>query len=358
MRRIVWLLAIGLLGSAALPPTTAFAAFGAIAEVPASSFYSPYGGPATVTFTFDPGDAATIFTVRLHEPGQAAIKKRDYLVDPATQTSPHAVAFSWKALAVSKPTDYVVDVRRQVGGPVLSSAPFTVLPRLVSDLSARPSPFYPLLQDGYKDVTRVDFALAADTSDTTVHVFADDTYGRCCGPEVRTEDLGALAKGSHTWTWDGKRDDSSFVAKGTFYVRFSATDTDDVSATSKALPVEVSKGWIRLTATKKKVGSAYARTGDFQVTEIGGSCFVTRNTTAKTVSVLCANANISVFWHWKLAPGERIESQWFKIDGGYYGCHKKTGHTKTESFLRLLAPPTSDCTVITAKITYSYPVQA
>ena len=48
----------------------------------------------------------------------------------------------------------------------------------------------------------------------------------------------------------------------------------------------------------------------------------------------------------------------FQIDGGLYGCHKRVSHTSTRSTLRVTSPPTSTCTIIEARITYSYPVQA
>jgi hypothetical protein len=346
-----------LLGASVLMAAPALASFGVIVQLPASAVYSPYGGPATVMFTFEAGDGSRIFTVRIREPGHGTIKEKDYFVDPATQTSPQSVSFSWGELSVAGPTDYVVDVRRQ-GGPVITSETFTLLPKLVSDLSAKPSPFYPLVQDGYKDTTRIDFALAADTVDTVVDVFRDDIYGRCCGAAIRTEDLGPLASGTHGWTWDGTEDDASYAPKGTYFARVEATDTNDVSMLSKAQKVEVTKGLIRRTATKRKQGSAYARAGDEHETARGGDCVVTRDHASNEAKIVCANAVISVFWKWGLGSGERIESVSFAIDGGIYGCHRKVDHTTTESVLRVHSPPTSTCSVITARIKYSYPVHA
>lgn len=345
------------LGAGVLMAYPALAAFGAVVQLPPGALYSPYGGPATVTFTFDTQDSAAIFTVRLRQPGHGTVKEKDYLVDPATQTSPHPVSFSWKGSSVTSPTDYVVDVRRQDGGPVITSETFTVLPRLVSELSAKPSPFYPLVQDGYKDVTRTRFSLAVDTVDTVVRVFKDDAYGRCCGTSIRRADLGPLAAGAHRWIWDGTKRDASAAPKGTYFVRVEATDADAVSAVSKAQKVEITGGLIRRTATKKKFGSAYARVADKQQTAIGGDCLVSRSIETHTADILCANAAISVYWKWKLRPGERLESASFVIDGGYYGCHLTKGHTKTGSILRVYSPPTSTCFVATAKISYSYPVR-
>lgn len=343
-----------LVGSLGIVP--AFATFGAIVQIPAGSIYSPFAGPATVTFTFAPGDPAEIFTVRLRRPGHGVMSKRNVLVDPAVDSSPLSVAFSWASLIVTTPTDHVVDVRRQGDDALITSETFTVLPKLVSELSATPSPFYPLVQDGYKDRTRIGFSLAADSTDTVAHVFRDDDFGRCCGSEISTESLGPLATGAHTWAWDGGADGVSIVPRGTYFAKVSATDTDGTSMTSRAQRVEVTRGVIRRTTTKQKRGSAFDRTTDEQPTALGGDCHVSRDREIHSVDVLCANAEISVVWRWFLQPGERIGSVSFSIDGGYYGCRFAKGHSKTSSYIRVTSPPTSTCGVVWARMRYSYPV--
>ena len=355
MRRGACLLVVVvLIGSLGAVPASA--AFGAVVQLPAGAVYSPYDGPVTVTFTFAPGDLPEIFTVRIRQPGHGAIKQKDYLVDPETDTSPHDVAFIWPNLSVTAPTEYVLDVRRQDDGTLITSESFTLLPRLVSDLSATPSPFYPLLQDGYKDRTRVGFSLAADSVDTVARVYQADDFGRCCGPEIRTENLGPLAIGSRAWTWDGTADDASTVPRGTYFAKVSATDIDGASMTSKAQRVEATRGLIRRTATKQKRGSAFDRTADEQPTARGGECLVSRDREIHSADIVCANAEISILWRWFLRPGERIESVSFSIDDGYYGCHRTKGHAKTRSYIRVVSPPTSTCGVLSATIRYSYPV--
>src|SRR4029077_12070383 len=170
------------------------AAYAAVVDLPSGAAYSPFAGPATVTFTFSPTDPSDVFRIRIRKAGhQAAIKEKDTLVDPANQTSPHVVSFAWKTLAATKATTYVVDVRPQSGGPIITSTSFTLLPALVAKVSASPSPFYPWVLDGFKDHAALEFALAADTADTVVHVFSANAYGRCCAAEIRTDDLGPLA---------------------------------------------------------------------------------------------------------------------------------------------------------------------
>ncbi len=346
-----------LLGMSVLVAPPAQASFGALVELPGGKIYSPFGGPATVTFTFDGGDSASVFTVRLRKVGGGTIKEKDYLVDPSSDTSPHQVAFSWPNITVEKPTDYIVSVHAQSGGAAITSEGFTLLPKLVSELSANPTPFYPLIRDGYKDETRVGFSLAAYTSETVARVFRPDAYGRCCGGKIRQDELGPLAKGSQRWVWNGKKDDGSTVAKGTYFIKIEATDKGAVTRESGALKVEVTKGWIRVTGTRKKVGSAYSRTANEQQTALGGDCLVSRDTTAKTANILCANAAISIIWKWALEQGERIESVSFVLDEGIYGCHRTVSHSGDESIMRVTSPPTSTCTVFEARMKYSYPVQ-
>lgn len=340
-----------------LSAPAASAGFGAVVELPAAALYSPFGGPATVTFVFDGSDPAAVFTIRLRQPGHGTVREKDVLVDPAVDESPHAVPFSWPDLSVETATDYVIDVQPQVGGTAITSETFTLYPRLIDDPSANPSTFYPLIDDGYEDTTTIRFTLAVDTTATTVTVFRPDAQDRCCGAAIRTADLGPRAAGTRRWIWDGTRDDASLAPEGSYFVKVRATDPDDVSASSRTLRVEVATGTIRETATKRKVGSAYARAADEVETERGGDCSVTRDLEGRTARILCANAAISVFWKWRLEAGERIEEVRFAIDGRTYGCRASKGHTKTESYLRVTSPPTSTCTVTAAKITYSYPIR-
>ena len=358
MRRTASFLALLLLaGIVAAAPASA--AYGAVVQLPAGAAYSPFAGPATVTFTFSPTDPSEVFRIRIRQAGHpTAIKVKDYLIDPSTQTSPHNVSFGWKALTATNPTTYVVDVRRQTGGPIITSESFTLLPALVSKVSASPSTFYPLVVDGFRDHSTIGFSLAADTADTVVHVSSANAYGRCCATEVRADDLGPLAAGAHAWIWDGTDGVGGATPKGTYFVRISATDLSAASMTSAAQEVDLGKGLIRRTATKRKLGDAFARVADMRATASGGSCQADRVVASHISYLLCVNAEFSIYWTWGLKPKERIVSVRFAVSRGYYGCPWKRKHTTTRSFLTLYAPPTSECYVKAAAITYSYPFRA
>lgn len=358
MRTTASFLALLLLaGIVAAAPASA--TYGAIVQLPAGAAYSPFAGPATVTFTFSPTDPSAVFRIRIRQAGQQApIKEKDYLVDPATQTSPHDVSFAWKALSATKATTYVVDVRRQSGGPIITSESFTLLPALVSKVAASPSPFYPWILDGFKDHAAIGFSLAADTADTVVHVSSANAYGRCCATEIRTDDLGPLAAGAHAWVWDGSEGGGGRAPKGTYFVRISATDLSAVSMTSPAQRVDVGRGIVRRTATKQKLGNAFTGVPHQHATASGGSCVAERVVANHMTYVLCVNAEISIYWTWGLKAKDRIVSVHFAVRRGYYGCPWKRGHTTTRSFLSVHAPPTTECYIGAAKITYSYPYRA
>src|SRR4026207_2244549 len=103
-------LALGLL--APLPASAACA--DPMIEFPGGSpeFYSPFSGPATVTFTFLPPDNDATFEIRLRPQGGAAIRTKDVFIDPDSQSSPRVVQFSWPALSVGSTRTYQVAVYR------------------------------------------------------------------------------------------------------------------------------------------------------------------------------------------------------------------------------------------------------
>ena len=77
-----------------------------------SVFYSPFSGPATVTFTFDADTNDATFELRLRRVGGAVIRTREVFIDPDTMASPHPVSFSWPALSVGSAKTYQVAVYR------------------------------------------------------------------------------------------------------------------------------------------------------------------------------------------------------------------------------------------------------
>lgn len=75
------------------------------------------------------------------------------------------------------------------------------------------------LQDG--QAAEIDFKL--NNAATEAEVTITDSAGNV----VRTEELGSLAKGSHSWTWDGKSDLGNEVPDGTYSVEINAKNEDE-----------------------------------------------------------------------------------------------------------------------------------
>ena len=101
-----------------------------------SEFYSPFSGPATVTFTFDADSSDATFELRIRPLGGGAIHTKQVFIDPDTQSSPRDVSFSWPALSVTSSRTYQVAVYR--GGNLQGSPEsFLLRPALVSITGSR-----------------------------------------------------------------------------------------------------------------------------------------------------------------------------------------------------------------------------
>src|SRR3990170_2198909 len=75
-------------------------------------FYSPFGGPATITFAFTENSNNVTFNVRLRPAGKTAIFQKDVFVTPGDAPGVQVKNVSWPALTVNTGTEYVVAVYR------------------------------------------------------------------------------------------------------------------------------------------------------------------------------------------------------------------------------------------------------
>ena len=320
-----------------------------------SEFFSPFSGPATVTFTFDADSSDATFELRLRPLGGSAIREKQVFIDPDTQTSPREVSFSWPALSVTSARTYQVAVYR--GGNLQGSPEsFHLLPPLAVITGATPNPFLPWIDDGYKDETRIRFTLAAD-ADAEARVFKANGSGKCCGSLIREDQLGSLGAGSNHWDWDGQGE-GSFAGNrpaGKYFVKIWADDGTAPPAISKPKKVSIVRTY-RTTAIKTKPGTAYHHTTE-SATVRGGDCFV--HALGGFLQVDCHGSRMSVFYRWGLGSAQRIESASFVIDNSQNECgpsRRDPGHSSHESFLTVTdsVSGVTSCRIVTAKITYSY----
>ena len=102
-----------------------------------SEFYSPFGGPASVKFTFNGTENDAIYNVRIRPSGGTAIHDQDFLVDADDPDGFQIKSFDWPAISTSTPRTYDVVVRRNT--TVVATESFSLNPRLVRITSASPT---------------------------------------------------------------------------------------------------------------------------------------------------------------------------------------------------------------------------
>jgi hypothetical protein len=348
-------LAVGLLNS-----VPASAAYGVAIEFPnyAGEFYSPFGGPATISFTFDGADPDATFEARLRPVGGTKIASKQILIDPDGQTSPRAVSFSWPALSVTSDRAYQVVVYRD--GVVRASESFLLRPPLVKVTGATPNPFFPWIDDGYKDTTTVKFKLQA-AADAQARVYRATTSGGCCGPVILDESLEHEPSGLHTWAWDGQGQGAYGAAgnrpKGNYFVRIRADDGTTAPMLSKPFKVQIKRTY-RATATKSKPAMQYHHRSAATPLVTGGDCYVTVE--VDNLRVICQGAKINVYWRWGLNDAQRIERASFVYDVDGVTCPqsiRRIGQSKHDSSFTMvedLSDSMGLCRLVTAKITYSF----
>lgn len=320
-----------------------------------STFYSPFSGPATVTFSFEPTDVDVTYQLRLRQ-GGSTIHTKNVFIDPDTQTSPRQVNFSWPALSVGSARTYQVAVYRN---NVLRGDPesFQLRPPLASITGIAPNPFFPLLDTGHKDTTTVTFSLL-EAASAEARVFRAKSNGACCGNLVRDEavDPGQSPAGTNQWIWDGENNFGDEAGVGNYYVRIRADDGTLPAVTSKAAKVSIARTY-RATATKAKAGTSYHHTSESALVR-GGDCFV--HAQGGYLQVDCHGAKMNVYYRWGLGSAQRIEKASFVIDNSNSECgtnRRKTGFTKHESFLTVTDAVSgiTSCRIVEARITYSFP---
>jgi hypothetical protein len=347
-------LALGLL--TALPASAVYA--DPVIEFPGGSpeFYSPFSGPATVTFTFEATDNDATFEIRLRPQGGTAIRTKQVFIDPDSQSSPRVVQFSWPSLSVGSTRTYQVAVYR--GGNLQGSPEsFQLHPPLAVITGATPNPFLPWIIDGYKDTTRIRFTLDAGVTDAEARVFKANSNGKCCGSLIRDEQLGSLNPGSNFWDWNGQGEGGFAGTRpaGKYFVKIWADDGSAPPAISKPKKVSIVRTY-RTTAIKTKPGTAYHHTTESALVR-GGDCFV--HAQGGYLQVDCHGGRMSVFYRFGLGSGQRIESASFVIDNANNECgpsRRAVGHMTHESFLTVTDSVSgiTSCRIVTAKITYSY----
>jgi hypothetical protein len=339
-----------------VPAAPATAAYAVTIWFPdnASEFYSPFNGPATITFTFDGSEADATFALRIRPAGGSAIHSETAFVDADDPDGTHVKQFTWPALSVTSARTYEVIVSRN--GTIVASESFQLKPRLVRITGASPNPFFPWIDDGYRDTTNVHFSLLQDAN-AEARIYRPKTTGRCCAASPsRTDNLGNLSGGANTWVWDGENDGGQTLAKGYYFAKIWADDGTAPPALSSPFKITISRSY-RALDTAQKPGNNYSRTTESALVR-GGDCFVHKMD--GFLQIDCHGAKMTVYYRWGLGTDERIEKHGFVINDANNTCglnRRKYGHTSHESFITVTDSVSglTSCRVVTAKITYSFP---
>jgi hypothetical protein len=323
-----------------------------------SEFSSPFSGPATIHFTFDGSENDATFNVRIRPAGGSTVHAENIFVDADDPNGFVDEPFTWPALSVNSARTYVVAVYRS--DVKLASEGFNLRPRLATITRATPNPFFPWIDDGYKDTTDVRFTLIENAVDAEARVFKANGDGKCCGDRIRTDDLGNSDAGVNHWTWDGKGDGAyaGNRPKGNYFVKIWADDGIVAPAQSKPFKVTIARRY-RATATRSKPARDYHHRSASTPIVLGGDCAV--GVEVGDLRIFCQGARVSVYWRWGLSGSQRIERASFVVDTQVGNCPssiRKSGHTTYESRLTVnedLVGEYGDCRIVTAKITYSFP---
>ncbi len=329
----------------------------------ATTFFSPFSGPAEITFNFDDNptgglDPTTTFNLRLRYENGATIYSQNVTITQGT-SSPHTVSFSWPALNVTSNTRYEVAVHR-TNGTQLRERLFTLRPRLLKVTSITPDPFFPTITDGYRDTTRITYELLGNSTSIRVQVLEAAGGGGCCGDLVRDFlQFENRVAGTYGYTWNGSDDVGMVLPEGDYWVRITAIAYNGIPGTSVPVHVALDR-FYRVTNTASKNGIAYHHRGPTTVLRSGGSCALERLTASSDVRIRCRHARVRVFWRWTLPAGPditeaeitQVNFDLIRVPG--YTCGATKGLVGTDSFLQVGAIGQRRCRVDKARITYTY----
>jgi hypothetical protein len=319
-----------------------------------SEFYSPFSGPASITFSFEGTENDATFNLRIRPAGGSPVHTENVFVDADDPAGSQIETFNWPALSVNAPRTYVVAVYRN--DVQLANESFQLNPPLATITGIAPNPFFPLMDNNHKDNTTVSFRLL-EAAEAEARVFRARSNGNCCGILVRNEmvDPGQSPSGANAWVWDGRNNSNNEAGVGQYFVKIKADDGTNAPATSKPKKVSIARTY-RTTDTRSKEGTAYHHTTESALVR-GGDCFL--HNQGGFLQVDCHGAKMTVFYRWGLGSAQRIEKASFVIDDPNNDCspaQRNPGHSKHESFLTVTDSVSgiTSCHIVTAKITYSY----
>ena len=151
-----------------------------------------------------------------------------------TDKSSGSITWTGKNGAGSLVTDgaytFRVHGRDKAGNPVVRDIALMV-DRTVRDVARSPSRFYPQDGDALKPTTRLSYTLTRSAT-ATLEILRGSTVVRTVYRD-RT-----LAAGSYAWTWNGRDAGGSYMARGTYTLRLTATSSVGTTTVTQKVLVD------------------------------------------------------------------------------------------------------------------------
>jgi hypothetical protein len=257
-------------------------------------------------------------------------------------------------VSVTVDTNYQLEIWR--GANRVFVRTFEIKPPLVRITSIKPDPFFPWINDDYRDTTEVTFKLAASVDPAIVQIYEANATGGCCGPRVRRKNLENEVVGTRQFVWNGRDGGADLLPKGKYFVTITVTKPSlpqDVTKTSKPVDVSIAR-FRRVTKTVSKNGIAYHHRSPSTVLAAGGACSLKKILAAKDLGIRCDDARFRVFWRWKLPGSAEIEGVSFVLVDVPGPCGATKGHTAIDTFLRVGGLGHFRCRIDKARLKYSF----
>lgn len=200
-------------------PATAVGDGYPVVVAPVSEVQSGYVGPYTIDFSNAPEDGYEIEWI---------CDNSFYEYDWLYYDGYNGHRFTFETYdPIKGPANCEIRVRGEYEGhdtvAYFTVAPPPLPPMGFDSASVAPATFYPIVQDGYRDVTALSYALN-QRADVTV------TVTNSGGTRIRNVALGSRT-GMQTWNWDGTRDDGNLAGVGSYTITVSAVNGEGQEAT-------------------------------------------------------------------------------------------------------------------------------
>lgn len=264
--RLILFVALCAAGAAVFNAAPASAATGdPVIVSPSGTVPNKWAGPVTVDFaSADYGS----YDVELSCNDYAYDEVTSFDYQPGSSTT-----WTWNPPAINGPARCSLDVSSyDTYGSATENFTVSPPPVSVSNVSVSPTPFYPLVRDGYRDSTSMHFHLntGANLSATVV--------SRATGKVVRSLDVGWRRAGNRSWSWNGRHADGTPVKVSKYILKMKATNS--VSAATARGTAQVATAVVTKRRTLRKWGNQGTAAA-------ANSCYVTRDSYYGTTDLDC-----------------------------------------------------------------------